>query len=204
MSVSADEMLKYIQSFPIGPAKLEVNSRVVYRASAGCVDRRGFVTGFHKTLINHQPALTYSVRLDPIVVNSNSIQVRSDGMYDGKDFEPASRVIFTEQEVWNDDESSLFLKFSSAIVIECIHGHTYKIQLDNVRAQNEMIRKEQQSDTIDISEPMAVSKESINHWDEEAVQIFYDFSEYIAELRLAVEKAQNTSDISRNQREENP
>jgi len=141
MSLPADEMLKYIQSFPIAPAKLEVNSRVVYRASAGCADRRGFVTGFHKALINHQPAFTYSVRLDPIIVSSDSIKIRSDGMYDGKDFEPASRVIFTEQEVWNDDESSLFLKSSSALVIECIHGHTqlvkYKIQLDNVRAQNE-------------------------------------------------------------------
>jgi len=37
-----------------------------------------------------------------------------------------------------------------------------------------MIRKEEQCDMIDISETMAphVSKESINYWDEDTVQIF--------------------------------
>jgi len=205
MSLDDTEIQEIIDSIPIVPAKLKVNRRVVYRASAGCADRLGIVIGVYKTFINEKYAFTYSVKLDPIIVNSNSIQIRSDAMCHGKNIEPGSRVVFTEQEVWNDNVSDVFLKCSNAIVMEgrnvcdrdgCRQTMTYTIQLDNVRAQNEMIRNEEPSDIVNcLTLGPHISKKSTVFWDEDADQIFEDFSKYVDRVRLAIKEYKTVMDL---------
>jgi len=80
MSLEDRERKEIIASIPIVEAKLQVNRRVMYRASAGCVDRLGTVMGVYETLINGKYGFPYSVKLDPITVNTSSIQIRSDAM----------------------------------------------------------------------------------------------------------------------------
>ena len=167
-------------------SKLQVDCRVVYRASAGCVDRLGTVMGVYETLIKGKYGFTYSVKLDPITVNKNSIRIRSDAMYHGENIEPGSRVIFTEQEVWNDCLHSVISKHSNAIVMQdvnrdgCKQCIGYKIQLDNVRAQNEMIRNIEPSDIINSSKTSArhISRKSLVFWEEDAEQMFADLYKY--------------------------
>ena len=209
MSQGDAEIQEIVQSFPIVPAKLQENSRVVYRASAGCADRRGYVLQVHETTINYQQGFTYTVRLDPIVVEKQWIKDRCDGFEDGKCIPLHSLVVFKEQEVWNDDVPVVCSKISQAMVMESssvcdrygMHRPvTYKIQISNVRAQNDMIRKEEFSDTIDVSD--TTLKQSTSYWDEDAAQTFHNFSEYIANMRLAINNAKEfqlaRNNISRN------
>ena len=178
---------------------MQVNRRVVYRASAGCVDRLGTVIWVHETFMNEKYCYTYSVQLDPIIVNSSSLQVRSENMYRGEKIAPGSQVIFTEQEVFNDNVFSIFFHYSNAIVTKVDRdGLTCTIKLDNVRAQNEMIRNMEPSDKIESAQTpvLHISKESLGFWEEEADQIFVDFSEYVHEVRCAIIKAFPESDDS--------
>ena len=210
---------KVIGSVPIGKAKLQVKRRVVYRASAGCVDRLGTVMGVHKTLISKKYCFTYSVKLDPIVVNSSSLQVRSENMYRGEKIAPGSQVIFTEQEVWNDKVwngtvwndtvsgeffrndtvSGKFFHYSNATITEVdTNSLTCTIQLDNVRAQNEMIRNAEESDEnkSDQTPVLHISKESLSFWAEDTEMQFGQFSDYRDSIRCAYAKELPDSDDS--------
>jgi len=188
-----------IESIEIGDAKLQVDRRVVYRASAGCVDRLGTVMGVHKTFMNEKYCYTYSVQLDPIIVKSSSLQVPSDKTYCGED----SQVIFTEQEVWNDKVwndtvSGKFFHYSNAIVMEVDRNSlTCTIQLDNVRAQNEMIRNTEESDEIKSAQTPVwhISKKSLGFWEEDADMQFGEFSAYYGRLRCAAEEAEDIKKV---------
>ena len=78
---------------------------------------------------------------------------------------------------------------------QCIE---YEIQLDNVRAQNETIRNIEPSDIINSSQTPAwhISKESLAFWEEDAEQIFVDFSKYNDSVRLAIK---NTTTVMHSQ-----
>jgi len=194
---------KVIESVEIGDAKLQVGRRVVYRASAGCVDRLGTVIGVHGTFMNEKYCYTYSVRLDRIVVKSGSLQVPSDKTFCGED----SQVIFTEQEVWNDKVwngtvwndtvSGKFFHYSNATITKVdTNSLTCTIQLDNVRAQNEMIRNAEESDEIksDQTPVLHISKESLSFWAEDTEMQFGEFSKYRDRLRCAYAEEYSDSD----------
>jgi len=206
MSLQDRKIQEIIASIPIVPPKLHVYRRVVYRASAGCADRLGSVMQVHKTLIDQKYEFTYLVQLDPIIVDSSSIKIRSDKMYYGEHLAPGNRVIFTEKEVWNDNVSDVFWKYSNAVVIDgidncdkdaCRPTMKYIIQLDNVRAQNEMIRISEQSDMTNISQPHARNtfEQSAILWEEDADQIFGDFSEYVDRLKRATKNEEDSDEF---------
>jgi len=109
--------------------------------------------------------------------------------------------------VWNDNVPSVFLKYSNAIVMQggnicdrdgCRQCIEYEIQLDNVRAQNETIRNIEPSDIINSSQTPAwhISKESLAFWEEDAEQIFVDFSKYNDSVRLAIKNTNDRNALS--------
>ena len=74
----------------------------------------------------------------------------------------------------------------------------YIIQLDNVRAQNEMVRNVEPSDISNSSQPRSrhTLEQSTDFWNEEKKHIFAHFSEYFDTVKHAIENVEDSDSLS--------